>query len=93
MPRNWVKVERKKCCACGKNKPVNQFNWKIKDVRLQSKCKVCSRLYARNHYQENKAMYIAKAHARDRARADEQQYDFEMESLRSGFSHDPNRPH
>lgn len=57
----------KKCSKCLRNLDESNFNWKIKNVRLQYHCKKCSREYVRNHYQNNVNYYILKARKRNTA--------------------------
>lgn len=56
----------KKCCRCKKEKPIHEFNFKVKAKGLrQYQCKECSRLYVRSHYERNKNYYLLKAHKRN----------------------------
>lgn len=44
----------RKCSACDKKKPDNQFNWKNKQSgKKQSKCKICAREYWNQHRRQN----------------------------------------
>jgi hypothetical protein len=54
----------KKCSKCLRELEESNFNWKIRDIKLQCHCKDCSRKYVRNHYQNNIDYYIAKAKKR-----------------------------
>jgi hypothetical protein len=51
-------IQIKKCSACGKALSIDNFwkNCKNKDG-LQHKCKVCQRIYKRQHYLKNKQKY------------------------------------
>jgi hypothetical protein len=52
----------KTCGACQKDLPLCAFAFKSKTTgRLQSKCKECSRAYAKQHYAANTDIYVAKA--------------------------------
>lgn len=51
----------KMCSHCGLFLDESQFNWKIKNVRLATHCKDCSRKYIRNHYKNNVKYYLEKA--------------------------------
>jgi len=49
----------KKCGACLKEKPREEFS--LKNGRPQWQCKQCHAEYRKKHYQENKEKYINKA--------------------------------
>lgn len=55
----------RKCIRCSREKPVTAFAWreKVKGRRF-AHCRACQAKYHRKHYEENRAMYIAKASAR-----------------------------
>ena len=56
----------KKCTKCKKEKPANEFNFKIKSLGLrQGQCKECTRLFVKNHYNKNKSYYLKKARKRN----------------------------
>lgn len=55
----------KKCTKCKQILNRNEFNWRIKNVRLASHCKTCSREYVRQHYYKNKNYYLNKARNRN----------------------------
>ena len=55
----------KLCPKCGRTLPNNHFNWKIKNIKLASHCKECSRKYIRRHYENNKKYYLEKARKRN----------------------------
>lgn len=57
-----VSSEFKLCGACKRLLPLGQFGYKNKATgRLQSKCKDCSREYAKQHYLANRDAYVEKA--------------------------------
>jgi hypothetical protein len=49
------------CSTCKIDKTDEDFNWKVKDVKRSSVCKVCHKDYRREHYAANRDKYIAKA--------------------------------
>ena len=50
------------CGNCKQSKVATQFNWKNRIQGLRhSVCKECHAKYKRNHYLENRNLYIAKA--------------------------------
>lgn len=56
----------KKCSKCRKEKPFEEFNFKIKSTGFrQYQCKVCTRLYIKNHYNRNRGYYLEKAKKRN----------------------------
>lgn len=56
----------KKCTKCKKEKTLNEFNFKIKVTGLrQGQCKECTRLFVKNHYNNNKGYYLKKARKRN----------------------------
>lgn len=58
----------KKCSKCKIEKSLDEFNFKIKSTGTrQSYCKVCSRLFVKNHYNNNKSYYLSKARKRNLA--------------------------
>ncbi len=56
----------KKCPSCNLVLDESKFNWRIKNVRLASYCKECSRRYIRDHYQRNLKYYLNKAKKRNK---------------------------
>src|SRR5258708_29735036 len=53
----------KVCIRWKLEKELKEFNFKFKSKGVrQAQCKVCTRLYVRNHYYENKEYYLKKAH-------------------------------
>lgn len=55
----------KQCPKCLQTLKATEFNWKVKDVKLASYCKNCSRAYIRDHYARNREYYLNKAHRRN----------------------------
>lgn len=51
----------KTCGTCGETKPLDEFSRKTGN-RRQSKCKACSRAYAKQWYEANKTQHIANVH-------------------------------
>ncbi len=56
----------RKCSKCERLLDESDFNWKIKNVKLQYHCKDCSRSYVKNHYKANIDYYVAKAKKRNK---------------------------
>lgn len=56
----------KQCSRCKKEKPIQEFNFKFKQLGIRQKaCSECTRLEVRNHYANNKQYYLLKAHLRN----------------------------
>lgn len=56
----------KKCTRCKKEKPISDFNFKVKAIGLrQLQCKECTRLLIRNHYNRNRGYYLEKIQKRN----------------------------
>ncbi|MEI8270573.1 MAG: hypothetical protein WCG45_04330 [bacterium] len=56
----------KKCPKCKKEKLINEFNFKNKSKGLRhSECKECTRLFVKNHYNNNKGYYLDKTQKRN----------------------------
>lgn len=56
------------CIRCHQEKDILDFNFKFKSRNIrQAQCKICTRLYVRNHYYTNKKYYLLKAHKRRQA--------------------------
>ena len=56
----------KKCTICKKEKADSEFNFKIKALGLRHhQCKECTRLFIKNHYNNNRAYYLKKTHKRN----------------------------
>ena len=50
------------CGRCGETKPVEEFNWRYRDRGLRDNyCRLCRTAYKQEHYQANKARYVANA--------------------------------
>lgn len=50
------------CSTCGIDKADSEFHYKNKAKgKLSKKCKGCTLLYLREHYQQNKAAYVDRA--------------------------------
>lgn len=48
-------METKICTKCGKELPIDQFNWRNKSLGTRrSECKFCHSSYMKNRYQEKK---------------------------------------
>lgn len=54
------------CTKCKLSKPSDEFNWKIKNKRKSLHCKICSRKYIKEHYNNNKHYYLNKAKKRNK---------------------------
>ena len=62
----------KKCTKCGKKRSIDDFNFKVKLLGIrQGQCKKCTRLYVKNHYNNNKEYYLAKTHKRNKLLRDQ----------------------
>ena len=56
----------RKCSRCKQIKTIEEFNFKEKTKGIrQYQCKSCSRLYVKQHYENNKAYYLSKARKRN----------------------------
>lgn len=56
----------KKCSKCKKEKSIEEFNFKMKSLELRhSHCKNCTRLFVKNHYNNNQGYYLKKAKKRN----------------------------
>ncbi len=56
----------KECSKCKKEKPLREFNFKVKSRGLYHvHCKECTRLFVKNHYNSNKEYYLKKARRRN----------------------------
>lgn len=55
------------CTKCKKDKNNNNFNFKNKALGLiHHQCKECTRLFVKNHYNNNKKYYLIKTQVRNR---------------------------
>lgn len=51
------------CLKCKEQKDLAEFNFKIRAKGTkQAHCKICTRLYVKQHYYKNKDYYLKKAH-------------------------------
>jgi hypothetical protein len=51
------------CGVCGRDLPLGEFSIKA-GTRRASKCKACQRAYSREHYRNNRALYLARVRLR-----------------------------
>lgn len=65
-PADYVAVvEGRRCSRCGEIKPIEEFSIKNKTTGLRRVwCRDCARAYGREHYQKNRAAYLAKTQRR-----------------------------
>ncbi len=57
----------KQCSRCKKKKPIQEFNFKNKSLKIRQKsCRDCTRLEVRNHYKKNRQYYINKSLKRNK---------------------------
>lgn len=61
----YYTLMHKVCTSCKCKLPVSDFNWKIKNVRLNTWCKECTRKHIRDHYRRNRDYYLNKARKRN----------------------------
>jgi hypothetical protein len=73
-------METKFCPGCEEVKPTEAFNYKNKQKGLlQVRCRACTRLQVRTHYENNRPYYIDKAQKRNKTVIAEQRqkiYDY-----------------
>lgn len=56
----------KRCCNCQETKELTEFSKKKSaSDGLNSRCKICTRLFTQKHYQDNKEYYREKARKRE----------------------------
>jgi len=55
----------KKCSSCKKILDVSRFNWKFRNIKRATYCKICSRKYIKAHYHQNRKYYLEKAKKRN----------------------------
>lgn len=56
----------KVCTKCKKQKPLSEFNFKIKKLGLrQYQCVECTRAFVKSHYERNRDYYLRKARKRN----------------------------
>ena len=54
------------CTKCGKDRPETEFSLRSsRRAKRQYVCKTCKKAYSRDHYERNKAKYIARAKKRN----------------------------
>ena len=54
--------ELKKCCRCGEFKPLSDYAWRRrKKGQRDTHCRPCRSAYGKEHYEANRARYIAQA--------------------------------
>lgn len=55
-------METKICSKCKKEKPITEFNTRKRKTKisLQSNCISCNKEYAKQHYNDNKVLYIKR---------------------------------
>jgi hypothetical protein len=68
--KRYVEMEgimKKICNCCGLERDAEQdFNWKDKQRGVrQTRCKACQSLVSKQHYENNKQVYMERSHARD----------------------------
>jgi hypothetical protein len=57
-----TKESDRNCCRCGKPKPATEFNFKRRAIGQRHPfCRECQHAWNREHYQRNRATYIATA--------------------------------
>jgi hypothetical protein len=60
-------MEQKTCPGCGLEKELGQFNYKERKTgKRQIRCRACTRLQVKLHYENHHAYYIRKALKRNR---------------------------
>ncbi len=73
-----------RCSRCGQTKPVAEFTWNRVKQRPDTYCKPCRAAYGRDHYEQNKELYISK-NAKRKERLLEERYRY----LRRFFADNP----
>lgn len=66
----------KQCGRCGRELPLDEFAWKSREAGTkQSYCRSCQAEYRREHYEDNRNRYVAKARRwKDQARRERGQW-------------------
>ncbi|HTU21181.1 MAG TPA: hypothetical protein VMG10_24220 [Gemmataceae bacterium] len=62
-------METRRCAICGDNKPLDQFNVKVRHADrtiYDAYCRPCRREYRQKHYQANKQQYYRRIRERER---------------------------
>lgn len=58
----------KKCTRCKQEKPLSDFNFKVKSLGIyHNQCRECTRLWVKNHYNSNREYYLDKTRTRNKA--------------------------
>lgn len=69
------------CSTCKESKPEEDFNWKVRDIKRSTICKLCHKDYRHKHYLDNRIKYITKARVyqsiNGRAHSQQQIYAYE----------------
>jgi len=50
-------METKVCTLCNEDKVLDEYNWKVKNKKKQSRCRECSNKITRKHYEDNVERY------------------------------------
>ncbi len=59
-------METKVCRSCGRETPLDQFNYRVKAKGLRQRyCRDCTQAQLKAHYQKNTAYYLRKARKRN----------------------------
>lgn len=56
----------KVCTKCKLEKDIESFNWKVKNIKRQTHCKICQSNYTKEHYKNNKGPYLERAKVRNK---------------------------
>jgi hypothetical protein len=68
----FVQTDSRRCGRCGGSKPLDEFAWRRKAKgQRDNLCRPCRSEYHREHYEANRARYVAQARERKRALARE----------------------
>ena len=55
-------MSTKVCTGCKKRKPLTAFHWRSKkEGKRIARCRLCASEWSKNHYRDNKKMYVKKA--------------------------------
>jgi hypothetical protein len=66
-------ASQKICLGCGLEKDVEEFNFKCKATgRRQVRCRICTRIQVRRHYDNNREYYATKRRRRMRELKEQQ---------------------
>ena len=61
MIKKKANLKTKVCTKCLKEKPVEKFHWKKKDIKRNKQCGKCINKYCKMHYGKNRKKYKEKA--------------------------------